>query len=544
MATDGNSRVRVATAFVTFLVVFSVTARADFQFGIPRNLGPTVNSAGSDGSPEISADGQTLYFDSIRADGIGDWDIWMTTRTPEGDWGAPELLPWQINSYYADAAASLSTDGLSLYFASDRFGGYGSFDLWVTTRKSKTSPWGTPTNLGPTVNTYLYENHPCISADGLSLYFDSSRAGGQGYDIWVTTRTTTKSAWKTPINLGPLVNSGGIELSPDIHAGDRILFFDSRITDRDIWMVVREWRGGPWGPRVNVGSPLNTSNFDCDPSISADGTMLYFSSDRSGGLGGTDLWEVPILVLVDLNDDGLVDLKDYSLLARHWGQSDRSADIGPIPLGDGLVDAWDLAVLAESWLADSRLVAHWTLDEASGTLACDSVGGNDGLLQGNPLWLPQGGRIGGALRLDGFNDYIMTERATDTASAPFSIFAWVQGGLPGQVILSQAGVANWLDAGAPDGVLSTELKQIGRNGRDLACTIPIADGAWHQVGLTWDGFNRILYIDGVEVAADTQASLHRAASSLYIGTGSRLTPGTFWSGLIDDVRIYKWAVIP
>jgi hypothetical protein len=95
---------------------------------------------------------------------------------------------------------------------------------------------------------------------------------------------------------------------------------------------------------------------------------------------------------------------------------------------------------------------------------------------------------------------------------------------------------------APSGALMTELKQSGRSGKPLVSGAVITDGVWQRVGLVWDGANRILYVDDVEVAKDTQTSLVASAGGLYLGAGSTLAPGSFWSGLIDDVRIYERAV--
>jgi hypothetical protein len=134
---------------------------------------------------------------------------------------------------------------------------------------------------------------------------------------------------------------------------------------------------------------------------------------------------------------------------------------------------------------------------------------------------------------------------------PFSVFAWVKGGAPGQVILSQAGAANWLMADSAGGALRTDLKEPGTTGRDpkppgppLISAAVITDGNWHRAGFVKDGINRILYVDDVQVARDTAVSLEAAGGDLYIGAGSGLEPGTFWSGLIDDVRIYNRAVSP
>jgi Tol biopolymer transport system component len=543
MKTSCGSIERGMTALI-LVAALSGGVRADFMFGEARNLGPAVNSPSSDGSPDISADGLTLHFDSRRPAGQGDWDLWVATRAPGGDWTVPIPLPSPINSSSADAGPSMSADGLSLYFASDRPGGYGSFDLWVTTRKTKDDPWEPPVNLGPTVNSADYDNHPSISPDGLSLYFDSARPDGADYDIWVTTRKTTQAPWRTPVNLGPVVNSTTIELSPSIWSDGLTLFFDTRVPDRDIWVAFRETLRGPWETAEPFGGePVNTWYFDSDPMLSADGSMLYFASDRPGG-SGQDLWQIPILPVVDLNGDGVVDFKDFSMFARSWRQYESAADIAPAPFGDWAVDAFDAAVLAQNWLTDFRLLAHWRLDESAGDAARDRVGGHNGTLHGSPMWQPKAGKIGGALLLDGVDDYVAADFVRDPAEGPLSIFAWVKGGSPGQVIVSQADGADWLVAAAANGNLRTDLKSAGRLGRPLASQAVVTDGAWHRVGLVWDGKNRILYVDDVEVARDTQPDLKSMSTSLQIGCGSSRKPGTFWSGLIDDVRLYKQAVSP
>jgi len=148
------------------------------------------------------------------------------------------------------------------------------------------------------------------------------------------------------------------------------------------------------------------------------------------------------------------------------------------------------------------------------------------------------------LQFNGTSDAVTAGFVCDPSKGPFSVFAWVQGGGPGQVILSQQAGANWLMAAAPQGSLRTELKGVGRFGSPLASPSVIANGAWHRVGLVWDGKIRVLYVDDVEVARDTPSSLAASAGGLNIGAASNLAPGTFWSGLIDDVRIYNRAVKP
>jgi len=244
----------------------------------------------------------------------------------------------------------------------------------------------------------------------------------------------------------------------------------------------------------------------------------------------------------DLNDDWKVDLRDFAVLAACWKTDDLRGDIGPVPRPDGAVDVQDLALMCEYWLKEiPELYSVWKLDETAGTIAHDSINNKDGNLNGNPIWQPDGGKINGALQLDGTDDYVSTPFVLDPNKGPFSVFAGVKGGASGQVILSQAGGANWLLADPATGALMTELKP-AILGKSLSCQRVITDGDWHWVGVTKDVGNRILYVDGVEVARDTQDAVAPSDGGLHIGAGKNLETGTFWSGLIDDVRIYNRAL--
>jgi len=223
-----------------------------------------------------------------------------------------------------------------------------------------------------------------------------------------------------------------------------------------------------------------------------------------------------------------------------------------MPWGDGIVDKADAEVFMgylEQELArqgpEPGLVAHWKLDEAEGDIAYDTVGDNDGMLMGDPTWEPEGGMVGGALQFDGLDDYVETPYILDPREGPFSLFAWVLGGAPGQMIVCQEGGANWLVV-RDDGVLATEPSGSGANDALVSAAV-ITDGEWHRVGLTWDRPARTLYVDDVEVVADRPNSLGNPDAILYIGAAgptNRRRAGTFFSGLIDDVRLYTRAVKP
>lgn len=250
--------------------------------------------------------------------------------------------------------------------------------------------------------------------------------------------------------------------------------------------------------------------------------------------------------VIDFNGDGTVSIKDLIRLIESWGQDDQVVDIAP-PFGDGMVDVLDLELLMGHWdqeVDDPTLKACWKLDETEGHVAYDSAAENDAAVAGDALWKSMQGQIGGALLLDGTDDHIETPFALNPAQKVFSAFAWIKGGIPGQSILSQAGMSNWLLSDPQSGCLKTEIRGAGRHSGALTSTTLIADDLWHRVGLVWDGTNRILYVDDVEVARDTQPALKGSSRDLYIGTAHNLKAGTFWAGLIDDIRIYDRVVVP
>lgn len=346
----------ISIVLVLALGLAAEVANADYTFGEPTNLGPTVNSSYDDASPDISADGLSLFFQSDRPGGSGEWDLWVARReTKDDDWGTPVNLGLTVNSSTSDQTPHISGDSLSLYFFSIRPGGSGWADLWVTTRATTSDDWGNAVNLGPTVNSATLDSDPSISADGLVLYFCSDRPGGSGgADLWVVTRLTIDDDWGAPVNLGPIINTQFVDTQPRISTDGLALFFAS---DRpggygswDLYVTTRLTVSDPWGTSVNLGPMVNTAYGDSAPGISPDGLSLYFSDyplPRPGGHGDLDIWQVSIEPVVDLNGDGIVDCADMCIMVDHWGENYPLCDIGPTPFGDGIVDVQDLIVLAE-----------------------------------------------------------------------------------------------------------------------------------------------------------------------------------------------------
>jgi len=546
----------VLVGFVAAIVIHCGSAKADFVFGEPVNLGQVINSASSDYSACVSADGLELYFCSERPGGFGAVDIWVSTRQNVNDpWGPPTNLGHTVNSSHNEAYPSISSDGLTLYFSDAYSGptrpdGLGGGDIWMTTRPSRSDAWGTPVNMGAPINGSTLDISPAISGDGLTLVFTSNnRAGGQGsWDLWMSTRISVQDPWGPPVNLGPTVNSGSWDGECGLSWDGRAVLYDSGRAGIfgavDMLMSTRKTLADPWAIAVNLGSVVNSSGNDGTPRVSPDMKTLYFCSDRPGGFGSYDLFEAPIIPVVDFNGDGIVDVKDVVIMTEHWGENYSLCDIGPTPFGDGIVDVQDLVVLTEYIEPiDRTLVAHWAFDDTEGMFAADGAGDNDAFVIGGSTWQPAGGHKDGALHFDGLSGCAIAGFVLNPADGPFSIFAWVKDGAPGQVVLSQQGTADWLAADA-EGNLMTELKGIGRSAGPLFSETVITDGQWHRIGLVWDGSHRTLYVDGIAVADDTQPGLEGSQMGLYIGTGKAMEPGTYFSGPIDDVRIYKRVVSP
>lgn len=221
------------------------------------------------------------------------------------DWSAPVNLGPVINSTFSEQHPSISKDGRSLYFASNRPGGLGVLDIYVSQRASVHDPWGSPVNLGSTVNTTVDEGNPAFSRDEHLMFFQSDRPGGLGgIDIWVSRRNNTHDdfAWQPAVNLGAGVNSTAGDQAPSYFDNDEDgengaggapqLFFASTRPGGpgmlDIYMS-EQTPAGCFGPAVLV-TELSSPGGDSRPSIRRDGLEIFFQSNRIGSLGLADLW--------------------------------------------------------------------------------------------------------------------------------------------------------------------------------------------------------------------------------------------------------------
>lgn len=244
----------------------------------PKNLGSAINSPFLEYLPALTADQEYLVF--TRRDDKGE-DFFFSQKK-DGNWQkARPITP--LNTRGDEGAQSISADGRLLVFAAfKRKAGYGNFDLYYS--ESKNGKWTAPKNMGSTINSSAWESQPSISANGNMLYFASKRKGGiGGQDIWMSKRKKDGS-WGTPQNLGPTINTSMLEGSPFLHPDGQTLYFMSNghpsLGKTDLYFS-RLQEDGSWGTPQNLGHPINTKENEGALIVSLDGTTAYYAAEKS-----------------------------------------------------------------------------------------------------------------------------------------------------------------------------------------------------------------------------------------------------------------------
>lgn len=266
---------------------------------IIENVGKTINSTHHDYAPLLYPNGDAMIFTSNREapltpdqpkPPVNFEDIYLAIRY-NGRWELPEHLSPEVNVEQHDAGASISHDGkyLFLYYED----GYG--DIYMS--ELVDGKWGKPVALNMNINTLNWETSASMSADGRKLYFSSNRPGGYGeLDIWMSAKDG-KGDWGKPVNLGPNVNTPGNEDSPFIHHDGVTLYFGSDahpgLGNTDIFRS--DFREGKWQKPINMGYPVNSADYDNYFVISKDKKDGYFASVREDGLGETDIYFIHFL---------------------------------------------------------------------------------------------------------------------------------------------------------------------------------------------------------------------------------------------------------
>jgi outer membrane protein OmpA-like peptidoglycan-associated protein len=277
--------------------IWAVQHPVPFQ---PINMGSNINNQLDQYWPSISVDEHTFVFTLLLPKdpnnptvfGNRQEDFYESNYGQDG-WSPARNVGPPLNTFDNEGAQTLSADGKEMYFtACNRRDGQGLCDIYYT--KFNGEVWTIPENIGRPVNTNYKETQPSLSPDGHTLYFASNRPGGKGgLDIWQST-LRNDGTWSEPINLGDSINTAGEEQSPFIHADNKSLYFSSTgwpgLGRFDLFLSRRKL-DDTWSIPQNLGYPINTQYSEEGMIVNAKGNTAFYSSTRDGGFGGRDIYE-------------------------------------------------------------------------------------------------------------------------------------------------------------------------------------------------------------------------------------------------------------
>ncbi|HZY81266.1 MAG TPA: OmpA family protein [Cyclobacteriaceae bacterium] len=267
--------------------------RNEIKFN-PHKLSDTVNAFTQQYFPVLTADEQQLFF--TRRLGVSDEydeDMVVTTKDKNGRWSTPQSISPKINTRYNEGTCTISGDGRQLIFTSC-VGMNGRCDLFESRKTG--DEWSVPKNLGPQINSPAWESQPSLSADGRVLYFVSDRRGGIGRaDIYVSVQHSP-GVWTKAVNLGPNINTPYDERSPFIHANGRTLFFatNGRVGFGGYDIFWSDWADSTWSKPANFGYPINNHEEQYSLVITADGERGYYSHEELSSQTDSKIYEFTI----------------------------------------------------------------------------------------------------------------------------------------------------------------------------------------------------------------------------------------------------------
>lgn len=283
---------RVVSVMTCIGLLLSSVSYAQTE-NFPINMGPVINTAARDAEPTFMPDGQTMYFNCFNRQGKVGGDICVTERNGDS-WTDPVIVTAVSTDEYVEVEPLLSPDGSQLYIMSNRPGGHGAMDIWVSDWEN--GKWSEPRNLDAPINS-AYSDH-CLYFTGQNwefAYWTSTRPGGfGGNDIWMSEKVD--GVWKDAVNLGPNVNSAASEHHSLPSEDGRSLYItttrDEGFGGEDIYVTTRDDNGN-WSSLTNLGPEVNSDQYDRCPAFSPNFEYFFFDSERSGGYGNKDLWYLP-----------------------------------------------------------------------------------------------------------------------------------------------------------------------------------------------------------------------------------------------------------
>jgi hypothetical protein len=268
--------------------------------GVYTTMGDAINSKAPDYGPALAGNDSLLIFSSKRKrrgiTGVVDEDLY-TSRREGVSWTDAEPLPKPINSPNNEGSACLSKDGKTIFFARCECSTcHGNCDLYTATR-GKDGKWGTPKSLGPQVNSFAWDSQPTLSQGEDTLYFASDRLGGFGLSDIYFTRKLKNGQWSPAENMGPVINTRENEVSPFYHPLYHVLYFSSRgqllnFGDFDIYKTYRV--GGRWQEPKNIGPLVNGKGSEYYFTIDRESKNLYYARSEAQELNNLDLYSFPL----------------------------------------------------------------------------------------------------------------------------------------------------------------------------------------------------------------------------------------------------------
>jgi len=272
--------------------------QAQFVIGTPVNFGPILNSEKNDSGSFLTNDGLTLYFHGNRPGTVGDADVYTSSRISlESAWSPPEHFT-PASTSETEFSPFISGDGLTFLFNAGVSGG--PHTIYGLSRDTTEEPWGPRVALPSPINDGVSSSRGAsMSPDGLTVIFSSDRSGGEGdSDIWEAVRPSLTDPWTVHV-LGPNVNTSFRETSPVMSSDELTLLFSSRQVggegNFDIWMSTRDTIGDEWGPASNLGPTVNTTGSDKPYQLWEPGNLLLFKSTGLPGFGDGDMFYVSVV---------------------------------------------------------------------------------------------------------------------------------------------------------------------------------------------------------------------------------------------------------
>ncbi len=254
-----------------------------------QNLGDSINTIHLEYFPSLTIDGKSMVFTRrINSD-----EDFYVSNFINGSWSKARPIEGRVNTNLNEGAQNISQDGEWLVFTGCNYPeGLGSCDLYIS-YKTKSGKWTEPQNLPGVINSEFWESSPCLSPDKRDLYFSSNRTGGfGGKDIWVS-HQNANGRWTEPVNLGPVINTSSDEGCPFIHADNQTLYFNSNghagYGATDLFLS-RKKDDFNWSTPQNLGYPINTIDDEGSLIVASNGKTAYYASDGADTKGGLDIY--------------------------------------------------------------------------------------------------------------------------------------------------------------------------------------------------------------------------------------------------------------